>query len=169
LEKTLHEMWRKAAYGEQGTGDKKHWAVYMPLEQKIYEDMLASKQCRLTGALTDLAKQYNMKPEYVCGFLDGIKEAVNEELEPETVNEDYIVDISFEPERLFKKMVEYKAKHLYTLPQWDAYFDKETQDRMIDEQKSSGTYVRGEKPGRNDPCPCGSGKKYKKCCGALAG
>jgi preprotein translocase subunit SecA len=26
--------------------------------------------------------------------------------------------------------------------------------------------VRGEKIGRNDPCPCGSGKKYKKCCGA---
>jgi len=24
--------------------------------------------------------------------------------------------------------------------------------------------VSGEKPGRNDPCPCGSGKKYKKCC-----
>jgi len=23
-----------------------------------------------------------------------------------------------------------------------------------------------EKIGRNDPCPCGSGKKYKKCCGA---
>ena len=23
-----------------------------------------------------------------------------------------------------------------------------------------------QKIGRNDPCPCGSGKKYKKCCGA---
>jgi len=23
-------------------------------------------------------------------------------------------------------------------------------------------------PGRNDPCPCGSGKKYKKCCGRQA-
>ncbi len=23
--------------------------------------------------------------------------------------------------------------------------------------------------GRNDPCPCGSGKKYKRCCGAPAG
>ena len=22
----------------------------------------------------------------------------------------------------------------------------------------------GKEPGRNDPCPCGSGKKYKKCC-----
>ena len=27
------------------------------------------------------------------------------------------------------------------------------------------TVVKGEEPGRNDPCPCGSGKKYKKCCG----
>lgn len=26
--------------------------------------------------------------------------------------------------------------------------------------------VKGKEPGRNDPCPCGSGKKYKKCCGA---
>ena len=26
--------------------------------------------------------------------------------------------------------------------------------------------IRADKPaGRNDPCPCGSGKKYKKCCG----
>jgi preprotein translocase subunit SecA len=26
----------------------------------------------------------------------------------------------------------------------------------------------GKKVGRNDPCPCGSGKKYKKCCGRNA-
>jgi uncharacterized protein YecA (UPF0149 family) len=26
--------------------------------------------------------------------------------------------------------------------------------------------VKGAKVGRNEPCPCGSGKKYKKCCGA---
>jgi preprotein translocase subunit SecA len=28
---------------------------------------------------------------------------------------------------------------------------------------------RGQQPGRNDPCPCGSGKKYKKCCMLRAG
>jgi uncharacterized protein len=28
------------------------------------------------------------------------------------------------------------------------------------------TIVKGEQPGRNDPCPCGSGKKFKKCHGA---
>ena len=25
--------------------------------------------------------------------------------------------------------------------------------------------IKSHRPGRNDPCPCGSGKKYKKCCG----
>jgi uncharacterized protein len=28
------------------------------------------------------------------------------------------------------------------------------------------TVHKAPTPGRNDPCPCGSGKKYKKCCGA---
>lgn len=27
------------------------------------------------------------------------------------------------------------------------------------------TRIADKKAGRNDPCPCGSGKKYKKCCG----
>jgi len=31
--------------------------------------------------------------------------------------------------------------------------------------RSHDPIVRGPKTGRNDPCPCGSGKKFKKCCG----
>lgn len=34
------------------------------------------------------------------------------------------------------------------------------------EMNPKAATVRVEKVGRNDPCPCGSGKKYKKCCGA---
>lgn len=34
-----------------------------------------------------------------------------------------------------------------------------------DSENKPKTVVKGEKIGRNDPCPCGSGKKYKKCCG----
>ena len=33
------------------------------------------------------------------------------------------------------------------------------------EQEAVRAAVRGKRPGRNDPCPCGSGKKYKHCCG----
>ena len=32
--------------------------------------------------------------------------------------------------------------------------------------KKAGQVVSAPKVGRNDPCPCGSGKKYKNCCGA---
>lgn len=32
-------------------------------------------------------------------------------------------------------------------------------------RQTNATYKKPEKVGRNDPCPCGSGKKYKKCCG----
>src|SRR5580704_13217495 len=34
------------------------------------------------------------------------------------------------------------------------------------EEEAEPEPVVAAKPGRNDPCPCGSGKKYKKCCGA---
>ena len=33
------------------------------------------------------------------------------------------------------------------------------------ETRQSGTIRLKKEPGRNDPCPCGSGKKYKNCCG----
>jgi preprotein translocase subunit SecA len=37
-----------------------------------------------------------------------------------------------------------------------------------DSSSGSKTVLRGAKVGRNEPCPCGSGKKYKKCCGAAS-
>lgn len=40
---------------------------------------------------------------------------------------------------------------------------------FVDGGKPRGkTVIKGAQPGRNDPCTCGSGKKYKKCCGAAA-
>ena len=44
---------------------------------------------------------------------------------------------------------------------------KANQKRIREEEFGTvKTVVKGKEPGRNDPCPCGSGKKYKKCCGA---
>ncbi len=42
---------------------------------------------------------------------------------------------------------------------------KPTEESLGDEKKVSEPRKVGQKVGRNDPCPCGSGKKYKKCCG----
>ncbi len=39
-------------------------------------------------------------------------------------------------------------------------------EKGAERQDRSSSASLGKKVGRNDPCPCGSGKKYKKCCGA---
>ena len=62
-------------------------------------------------------------------------------------------------------MVEAKADWLYNLPMWDEILTQEKRKELYKAQKASGTIVKGHKVGRNDPCPCGSGLKYKKCCG----
>ena len=52
---------------------------------------------------------------------------------------------------------------------WEhALFEKEENEwRFLDAQPlKTQPIVRTPKPGRNDPCNCGSGKKFKKCCGA---
>ena len=103
----------------------------------------------------------------MTGFLDGINESLKGYANPiETMDENTVVKIEIDPEKLYYNMVEAKATWLYELPQWDAILTAERRAELYKEQKASGT-VRREavKVYPNDPCPCGSGKKYKKCCG----
>lgn len=62
-------------------------------------------------------------------------------------------------------MVAAKAQWLYELEEWNDIITPERQKELYKEEKRSGTIVKEKKIGRNDPCPCGSGKKYKYCCG----
>ncbi|MDO9535469.1 MAG: SEC-C metal-binding domain-containing protein [Bacillota bacterium] len=43
---------------------------------------------------------------------------------------------------------------------------KAEHDKVLTKMRLPGGIVRKTKIGGNDPCPCGSGKKYKKCCQA---
>ena len=62
-------------------------------------------------------------------------------------------------------MVDAKADRLYNLEEWDNLLTPERRKELYKEQKLSGTVIKEKKVGRNDPCPCGSGKEYKYCCG----
>ena len=79
---------------------------------------------------------------------------------------DTVVKLDIDLEKLYYNMVEAKAEWLYELPQWNTLLSVERRKEIYREQKKSGTIVKNKKVGRNDPCPCGSGKKYKYCCGA---
>ena len=48
-------------------------------------------------------------------------------------------------------------------PALEVLADEIRRRRRVEEQRAAGN--GGAAPGRNDPCPCGSGTKYKKCCG----
>ena len=58
------------------------------------------------------------------------------------------------------------VKRLYTMQITGGPLHRVQLAKPIEPKTDAATYSRGEKKvGRNDPCPCGSGKKYKNCCG----
>lgn len=167
----LLETWRNLAYGD-GLDDKKKeelWAGYFQIEKGIYEQILSNPTEVITGTVKDLAEKYNTEILIMTGFLDGINESLKGYENPiDTMEEDTEVKIEIDPEKLYYNMVEAKANWLYELPQWDEILTPDKRKELYKSQKASGTVCKGKKIFPNDPCPCGSGKKYKKCCGKNA-
>ncbi len=167
----LLQEWQKIAYNEKADKGKlrKFWNDYFLLEKLIYEKLLEQPDEPVCGTVKELADKYEIGIMEMTGFLDGINDSLIEPNPIETMEEDTPVSLAFDKEKLYKNMVDAKADWLYELPQWDAIFDAEKKKALYLEQKKSGTIRReGKKVGRNDPCPCGSGKKYKQCCGKNA-
>ena len=163
----LLKQWRDMAYDEKANkGDiQRFWANYFNIEKGIYEQLLTDPDTEVKGTVKELAEKYGQSVMTMTGFLDGINASLVEPTPIEEMEEDTVVSLKFDKEKLYKNMVDAKADWLYELPMWNDIFDPETKKRLYLEQKKSGTVIVGKKVGRNDPCPCGSGKKYKFCCG----
>lgn len=163
----LLEKWREMAYSETANkGDlQRLWSAYFQKEKDIYADLLKNPDEEVKGTVKELAEKYNVDIMTMTGFLDGINESLKEANPIEEMEEDTQVSLSFEKDLLYKNMVAAGADWLYELPEWEDIFDEETRKALYREQKSSTTIVKPDKVYPNDPCPCGSGKKYKKCCG----
>ena len=134
----------------------------------MYEKLLSDPDTEVKGTVKELAEKYGLSVMEMTGFLDGINESLVEANPIEEMEEDTVVSLKFDKEKLYKNMVDAKADWLYELPQWDKIFDADTKKKLYREQKQSGTVRKAKKIGRNEPCPCGSGKKYKYCCGKNA-
>ncbi len=169
-DKSLLEQWRATAYDQSlsKTELENFWSRYFTIEKDIYVELLKNPDEEVRGTLKELAAKYGQDVMTMVGFLDGINDSLKVANPIETMTEDTEVNLVFDKELLYKNMIDAKADWLYGLPQWDTIFDEETKKRLYREQKQSGTIRKEKKIGRNDPCPCGSGKKYKKCCGRNA-
>ena len=163
----LLKKWRDMAYSETANkGDlQRLWKQYFEDEEGIYAQLLKNPDEVVTGTVKELAEKYDVDIMTMTGFLDGINDSLKEQNPIEEMEEDTVVNLGFEKELLYKNMVAAGADWLYNLEEWEPIFDEERRKELYKEQKSSTTIVKEEKIYPNDPCPCGSGKKYNKCCG----
>lgn len=165
---SLLQEWRDVAYSEETNsrnGGREFWQPYFLKETPVYEKFLATPSEQPKMTLKEFSDAFDLGIFYATGIVDGMNESLKNPVDIENMTEETEIDFSLDLEKLYKNMVDARAEWLYELPAWDNIFTKEERRKLYLEQKASNTVVKGKKIGRNDPCPCGSGKKYKQCCG----
>ena len=166
----LLKQWRDMAYSETANkGDlQRLWQTYFQQERDIYAELLKTPDEEVKGTVKELAEKFGVDIMTMTGFLDGINDSLKEANPIDEMEEDTVVSLAFDKTLLYKNMVAAGADWLYGLEEWNDIFDQDTQKALYKEQKSSMTVRKEAKVYPNDPCPCGSGKKHKKCCGTHA-
>ncbi len=163
---SLYSQWKQIAF-EHTEEQKavKFWNEYCAVEKTIYEKVLEAPTTTINGTLTDLANEYGVDNVTFIGFIDGINTSLESEIDLDELTENSNIELNIDLEKLYFNMLNANAEWLYTLPQWDNILTEEKRKEIKKSYNATKTVVKDDKIGRNDPCTCGSGKKYKKCCG----
>ena len=163
---SLYQDWTKLLNGQTESTFRTFWEEYSNAEMSVYAWILSHQHEKLEGTVAELAKKFNIREIMVMGFLDGVKSSLKDPdvLNLEAVTPDTALSIDPDFELLFRNMLGADARHLYSLPEWDQVLSAGKREEIRKDFNRSRIYHAPKKPGRNDPCPCGSGKKYKNCC-----
>ncbi|MBR4435113.1 MAG: SEC-C domain-containing protein [Clostridia bacterium] len=166
----LIEQWRSLAEGaDTDSAVRAFWKEYFDKETEVYRTILSDTSVRHSGKAGELAKKFNMTEAVFGGFLDGINTSLKSELDIDAVEADTEIDLDIDFEKLYFNMHEAKADWLYGLKEWEGVLSEDKRREITKTWRASKQFVNTEaKVGPNDPCPCGSGKKFKKCCGRSA-
>lgn len=157
----LYQTWCERMENQQ----QQYWDEYFAAETENYRKILREKTFSYQGTLAALAGEFSMDAVTFTGFLDGINTSLSETLDLDALTEETELALTILPEKLYYNMLAAKASWLYGLDEWDDVLSVQRRHEITKEYRSAQVFVRETTVGRNDPCPCGSGKKYKKCCG----
>ncbi len=163
---SLFDQWKEQLSGQTSETFDAFWDKYSSGETRIYSALLKTGNPIVQGNLRKMAERYEVEPVIFMGFLDGINTSLNTPISLEDVGEEDHLTLNIDFEKLYFNMLKANADYLYTLDSWNSILSDEKRQEITKEYKKSKTVVKEKTPGRNDPCPCGSGRKYKKCCGA---
>lgn len=163
---SLYANWNAILEGQglDAAQTDEFWNAYLNQEKDIYDQLLSHKETELKTTVKAFGERFDLDPTLVVGFLDGINDSLESPLDLESLEEETEIDIKMDLEKLYLNMHKAKAEWLFKLPAWDELLSKDKQREIKREYGDSVTVRVENKIGRNDPCPCGSGKKYKKCC-----
>ncbi|MBR2779712.1 MAG: SEC-C domain-containing protein [Firmicutes bacterium] len=166
---SLFQEWVDLYEGQTNETFNAFWEEYSGAETRLYTALLEDHAHPFAGTIAETAEKFSTTPQIIMGFLDGINSSLKD---PDAVNykemdADSAFSLDVDHEKLYFNMLDAHADYLYELPQWDAILTEEQREQILKNYRKSKTVVKGPKVGRNDPCPCGSGKKYKNCCGKV--
>ena len=162
---SLFQDWKDLMENQTEDTFENFWKEYSETETKIYTHILENAKEHLSGTVDELVAGFQCDKTIFVGFLDGINSSLKTEIDLSGVTGETAIDLDVDFEKLFFNMLKAEADYLFTIPAWEDVLSEDTRMEIIKEFKRSKTVHVEKKPGRNDPCPCGSGKKYKKCCG----
>ncbi len=165
---SIYKEWEDLIGNQTEDSFPDFWEEYSAAETKLYSILLDNPEEKLTGTIAKLAKANKLDKKLVTGFLDGINSSLVSPIDMQNIKTDTSFTLDVDYEGLYFNMLEAGAEYLFTLPQWQTILGEEKIIEITKAHKASKTVVKEEKVGRNEPCPCGSGKKYKKCCGKQA-
>ncbi len=165
----LYKQWRELAEAERTQeATEEFWNDYFVAETENYKKLLSDHEKVYGGTMSELAAEFNMDEPTFAGFIDGINTSLKAEIDLDSLNSDTAVTLDIDFEKLYYNMHEAKASWLYELKEWDGVLSEEKRREITKQYRASKVFVKETTVRRNDPCPCGSGKKYKNCCGKNA-
>ena len=163
---SLYSQWQELINAHTSEAElRRFWDGYFKAETEAYKKILSAHKAEYAGREEELAQFFGMPAEIFIGFIDGINTSLRSELPLEEIEKDTEIKLDIDFEKLYYNMLDCKAEWLYTLKEWEPILTPERRKEITHEFRTSRMFVKTAEPGRNDPCPCGSGKKYKKCCG----
>ena len=164
---SLYGDWLNRAQAERPEMEtQRFWKEYFAAETENYKKILQRKDEPFSGTLSELAAAFDMDDATFTGFLDGVNTSLADgEQDLEQLTADTPLTLTVDFDKLYFNMLGAKADWLYNLPEWEDVRTREQRHEILLQFRQSKVFVAEQTVGRNDPCPCGSGKKYKKCCG----
>jgi hypothetical protein len=162
---TIYTQWKDLIENQTDETFEAFWKEYSETETRIYTAILTRPTQPLAGTFKELVDRFEANPVLFMGFLDGIQTSLVESFSLENIDEASPLSILVNTEALYLNMLIADADYLYNLPQWDDVLTDVKRAAIMKAYKKTKIVVNNNKTGRNDPCPCGSGKKYKHCCG----